>query len=118
VSRASRHRFNVTIASGATASSEFQVDSGALVGIMMPAAWTAGNLAVQVLTARTGNPPTDTWATVVDTTGTDFVVTSPAAGEYMVINVGALNGLGTCRLVSSVSQGAARTVGVIVVTSD
>jgi hypothetical protein len=118
MSRASRHRFDVTIASGGTASSEFQVDSGALVGIFMPAAWTAGNFAVQTLVNRTGHPPTDTWATVVDSTGTDFVVTAPAAGEYVALNVGVLNGLGTCRLVASAAQGAARTVGVVVVTSD
>ena len=119
MSRASRHRFDVVIPNGGTQSAEFPVDSGMIVGVVMPAAWTAGNFGLQTLVGRTNaHPPVDTWADVVDNAGNPVVLTAPAAGEYVTITQGLWSGLGLCRLVASAAQGAARTVGVVVLTSD
>lgn len=117
----SREIVPVTIPNGTALSSEAVVGARTVVGIIMPAAWTAADLSVQVLvdeTGTTGVSPTRTYAEAVDTGGTNLAVTGPAAGEYVVLPVTAWAGLGRIRIRSGtagapVNQAADRTLRLV-----
>lgn len=108
----------VSIANGATVSSEFNVNGRRLVGVMMPAVWTAGNLTIQALIRQpTGNPPAPAFANVVDGAGAPIVLAAtPTADTYLPFaDTNPLLGLGRARLQCGVAQAAQRDFFVVVV---
>lgn len=118
-----RNAVPVTIASG----QEFSTAAGAggtrLVGIIMPAAWTAADLSLQAAIGQSAtNPPVITWGEVVDEAGTPLVLAAgPGASEYVALaDTEALLGLGQIRIRSGtaavpVNQAADRVVTLIFV---
>lgn len=114
----SRSVVSATIANAGTVSSEVNVGSSTIVGIIMPAGWTAANIGLQALVAEpSALPKVPVWGTVVDQAGTDVVLaTGPAAGEYVAIAPASqLTGLGRIKLVASAGQGAERIVQLVLV---
>lgn len=105
----------VTILNGATVSGEINTNSLSIVGIEMPAGWTAGNLTLQALIDQVAGVPT--WGNVVDAAGAALVVAAtPTAGTYLPIApTAALTGLGRIRLVAGAAQGADRVIRVVCV---
>lgn len=116
-----RNAIPVTIANGQSLSGAFAVGADRIVGIVMPAGWTAANLTLQAaINQDTSNPPVVTWGNVVDDAGAELVLaTAPDASEYVAIaDTRPLLGLGVIRLRSGtsgtpVAQGAARTLYLI-----
>ena len=113
----------VAIANGASLSVEVNVGPFRIVGIQMPAGWTAANLTLQALVDQpAGNPPAPVFGDVVDTAGTELVLAAaPAAGKYVAIaDTAALQGLGRIKVRSGtlalpVAQAAARTLYLVLV---
>lgn len=115
-----RHLIPVTIANGAALSGDENLGPHALVGVIMPAAWTAADITIQALALEAGVPAVQTWAEVIDTAGNNVTLTGPAAGEYVAIASTALVGLGRVRIRSGtsgapVNQGAQRDFFLVVV---
>lgn len=108
----------VTIANGATVSGEVSVGKGRIVGIQMPAAWTAGNITLQALVRQpAGNPPAPVFGNVVDSAGAALVIcATPTADTYFPIaDTVALIGLGRVKVVAGAAQGAQRDFFLVVV---
>lgn len=112
----------VTILSGTALSAEVNVNAKRIVGIQMPAAWTAGALTFQAVIAQAaGNPPTPTFGEVVDSANAAVTVATPAAGTYIALpDTLALVGLGRIKVRSGtsgtpVNQGADRVIGLVCV---
>lgn len=109
-----RTLISVTIANGTSLSGEVNVNSKRIVGIIMPAAWTAANLSLQA--AITGT----TFGEVQDNGGTALAITA-AAGVYIAIpDTVALRGLGRVKVRSGtsgtpVNQAAERTLQLVCV---
>lgn len=81
-----RNVVSVTIPNGTALSSEAQTGAMRLVGIIMPAAWTAAGLTFQaVVDENTGEPKVPVWGEVQDSAGGDVTVAAPGAGEYMAL---------------------------------
>lgn len=101
----------VTILNGGTISSEVNVGAKRIVGIQMPAAWTAGNITLQALVSQpAGLPAVPVFAAVSDGAGAAIVVAAtPAAGSYVALaDTLALFGLGRVKVVAGAAQGAQR----------
>lgn len=84
----------LTIANGASVSGAGWGGNLALVGVQMPAAWTAAQLTLQFGTdgdlpptweLGTGFTPASTWLDLYDETGTEVTITT-AAARYCSIN--------------------------------
>lgn len=104
----SRTLIPVTILNGATESSEVNVGAKRIVGILMPAAWTAGTITLKALTRQTGAGVT-TFASVVDSANAAFSITTPTADTYIALAPTApLSGLGRVKVVAGAGQGAQR----------
>lgn len=104
----------VTIANGASLSDAAELGGMNLVGILMPASWTAAGLTFQA------SPDGSTYGNVFDVTGTEVAVASSGAvaAQYVVIPAGGLDGCAFVKVRSgtsgsAVNQGAARTVTLI-----
>lgn len=100
----------VRIANGATASGEVSVGSLRIVGVAMPAAWTAGNITFQaVVRQAASNPPTPEFKNVVDAAGAAIAIATPAADTYLALpDTLALIALGVIKVVAGAAQGAQR----------
>jgi len=112
--------FPVTIASGAALSDEIPVGARRIVGIQMPAGWTAASITFAGFVRTDGAvPPTDTFGKVQDAAGTEVALTSPAADTYVAIaDTVALQALGRVKIRSGtagtpVNQGADRVLYVV-----
>lgn len=109
----------VTILNGQSVSGEVNTNERTIVGIIMPAAWTAADLSIQALASETSAlPKVQTWAEVVDQAGNNVAITAPGAGEYVALSPLALNALGRIRVRSGtlavpVAQGADRTLQLV-----
>ena len=112
-----------TIANGAALSNELAVADGQIIGIITPAAWTAGGLTMQAVVADAGGGGTVTYGEVlVDAASAVWTITAITAGAYYGFGPNsalAVAGLGRIKLRSGtsgtpVNQGAART-GFLVV---
>lgn len=110
-----RFTIPVTIPNGATTSGEVNVGQGRLVGIQMPAAWTAGNITLQALVRQVGSTPT--FGAVADGAGAAIVVAAtPAADTYLALaDTAALRGLGRIKVVAGAAQGAQRDFFLVTV---
>lgn len=102
----------VTIANGTALSSEVNVNGLRIVGIQMPAAWTAAAITIQALISQSGETPT--FGEVVDASGTAISLATPTAATYMALpDTLALRALGRIKIRSGtsgvpVNQGAQR----------
>ena len=111
----------VTIANGTALSSAgdltayTQVAPGASpVALVMPAAWTAASITLNV-----SSDGCLTFSNAFVQGGTEYTITSPAAGEYMILNPADLVGVNCLKVRSGtsgspVNQGAARTLYIVI----
>lgn len=108
----------VTIASGASQSGEFQTNGMRIVGIQMPAAWTAAGITFLALVRAPTGAGSEVFGLVQDDAGVEIAITTPAADEYVAINGQKLVGLGRVKLRSGtagvpVNQAAERALFVV-----
>ena len=113
---------NVTIPNAASESGEVNVGQHRIVGIQMPAAWTAAGLFLKALVRSSGVPPTHVFSTVQDNAGADLVLAAgPVADDYIALpDTVPLRGLGRIKVGSGtgalpVAQGAERILTLILV---
>lgn len=99
---------DVTIANNGTVSTAANFGEKVLCGLTMPAAWTAADLTFQI--SYDGG---STWTALYDDGGTAVKVTSPGAGKYLALDPSAFAGVVRLKCVSSVAQGAARTLTLV-----
>lgn len=97
-----------TIANGASLSDAVQLDGSALVGIVMPATWTAANLTIQA------SHNDSTYNNVYDELGTEKTIVA-AASRYISLNPADFAGSDSIKVRSGtagtpVNQAAARSV--------
>lgn len=111
-----------TIANGASLSGEVNVGPLRIVGIIMPAAWTAAGIAFRALVAEpSALPKVPVYGDVVDSAGADVNITGPGAGEYIALaDTLPLTALGRILVRSGtnavpVNQGAERIVTLVCV---
>ena len=112
----------MTIANGASLSSEVDLRHHSLVAIQMPADWTAANLTFQGRPGADDVSPrvNETLQNVYDDTGAEVTVTADA-DRYIALTAGvldALTGLGRVKVRSgtsglAVNQGAARVLTLV-----
>lgn len=103
-----------TIANGASLSDgkNISIKGASIVGIVMPASWTAADLTFQ------GSLDGTTWYELVTTTGAAVTIASPAAGTWIAINPGDFAGVPWLKVRSgtsgaAVNQGGARTITIV-----
>ena len=75
----------VNIPNGTALSGEVNVGPLRIVGIIMPAAWTAGALTFKAVATQTNLYATPTYAEVVDIAGAAMTVATPAAATYIAL---------------------------------
>jgi len=107
-----RETVEVTIASGASLSDAADLTGGALVGIIMPAAWTAASLTFQ------GSVDDSTYNNVYNDSGSEYTVAADASrlivldpadfvsARHLKVRAGTSG--------TPVNQGAARTITLVV----
>lgn len=118
MARGERIVLPVTILNGQTTSAEFNVNGKRLVGIEMPAAWTAGNLTMQALVDDPpGLPKAPVFGAVSDGAGAAIVLlaTPTAAVYHSLADTNAFLGLGRVKLVAGAAQGADRILKLVLV---
>ncbi len=104
---------DVVIPNGASLSAAVNLGTKTLVGVVMPAEWTAANLTLQAAVAEAG-----TYNNVHDKAGTEFAITA-AASRAITLASDDLIGIGRWLKVRSgtsgvpVNQGADRTLKLI-----
>jgi hypothetical protein len=97
-----------TIASGASLSDAVELDGSALVGVVMPSAWTAANLTIQA------SHNDSTFNNVYDELGTEKTIIA-STSRYIVLNPADFAGSDSIKIRSGtagtpVNQAAARSV--------
>ena len=104
-----------TIANGESLSSLIELGSLTLVGIEIPAGWTAANLTLQ-----TTNESGGTLVDVYDKAGSEYTITVGGASRFIVLDKSDLQGIGRFIKLRSgtsgtpVNQGADRVLKLIV----
>lgn len=95
----------VQIPNGGSLSAEVAVGGLRIVGIRMPAAWTAAAFTFQALVFQpTGNPPAPVFGEVVDSANAAITVATPAASTYIALaDTAAFIGLGRIKVRSGTS---------------
>jgi hypothetical protein len=92
----------VTIAASAALSAEVNVGPLRIIGIQMPAAWTAGALTFQAVVSQSGATPV--FGEVVDPANAAISLATPTAATYMALTTAlALLGLGRIKVRSGTS---------------
>ena len=104
----------VTIASGASKSTQVDIGSSELVAICMPAAWTTA-----VITFESSCDNGVTFQSVVDAAGAEVGITLPVANTHIALSFAGIKGLTTIKVVSGtaaglVAQGADRELTLII----
>ncbi len=108
----------VVIANGTSLSAAVNLGGLELVGVAMPAAWTAASLTFAGLAAD------GTYGKIQNEAGTELTITSPGAQLYIALSqavTGVVRGLGSIKVRSGtagtpVNQGADRTLWLICLT--
>lgn len=100
--RAERQQIPVRILAGASLSGEVNVGPGAIIGIMMPAAWTAAGIALHALVIPKVGATAEVFGAVQDEAGADFVLAAgPLANEFVALPpTKQLRGMGRIRVLS------------------
>lgn len=117
---AERTVIDVTIANGVALSAEVNVGGKRIVGIVMPAVWTAANLSIQALLDEPAAlPKAPVYGEVFDQAGAAIAITAVVA-SYNVINAQVLPALGRIRIRSGtsavpVNQGGIRTLRLVLI---
>lgn len=109
----------VTIANGQSLSAAINLGGLELVGLAMPAAWTAASITFAGLTSDGV-----TFGKIQNEAGTELTITGPAAGLYIALSqavTGVVRGLGQIKVRSGtagvpVAQGADRILWLICLT--
>lgn len=117
VGAGNRRYVPVTIANGASLSSDVHIGAGSLAGIVMPAAWTTADLVLQVSWNGTH------WNDYFDGVTGNQVILKADAGRRLRLNVADFLDVERLRLRSvqvgtpanAVNQGAARDLVLVVV---
>lgn len=110
----------VTILNGTSLSAEVNLNGKRIVGIVMPAAWTAAGIAFQALLDEpSALPKVPVFGNVVDVAGAEVVVTAAASTYIAAAATAALYALGRIKVRSGtnavpVNQGADRTIKLVV----
>lgn len=104
---------NATVANGTALSAEVDLGAKALVGIAMPAAWTAAAMTFQV--SADGGA---TWLELTTTAGAAVNYTV-ANGQFIAVDPAQWKGINAVKVRSGtsgvpVNQGADRTIGLVV----
>lgn len=97
---------DVTVANGATNSSQIDLKDKTLLGLFMPAAFTG-----TTITFLTSQVLGGTDVTVTDGAGTDYSVTV-AASKYVPVDPQKFLGVRFLKVKSGSTEGGARTVGI------
>jgi hypothetical protein len=111
----------VTIPAGTALSNEVNVADKRIVGIIMPAAWTAANLSFKALTSEpSALPKVPVYGEVVDNAGSAVSVTAAAAVYIALADTFPGEAWGRIIVRSGtsgvpVNQGADRTLGLVCV---
>lgn len=101
--------YEATIAANQSVSSAVHLDNANLVGLIVPAAWTAAPITAQ------GSRDNSNWSNLRDADGAELTFTVAAAGDWIVFPAGAFNGIEFIRFRSGtsavpVNQAAERTL--------
>jgi hypothetical protein len=112
-----RYLRSVTIASGASLSGELNVNALEIVGLMMPAAWTAASI---TFAAALGDGTT--FGKVQNEAGTEKTLTSPAVDTYIHLDT-PLRCAGRIKVRSgtasaAVNQAADRTITLVLAPTE
>lgn len=100
-----------TIATGASLSDALEIDGSAVVGVVMPATWTAANLTLQA------SADDSTFNNVYDELGTEKTIVA-STSRYIPLNPADFLGMNSIKVRSgtsgtAVNQAAARSVVVV-----
>ncbi|MDD0837929.1 hypothetical protein PSQ40_05025 [Curvibacter sp. HBC61] len=107
-SEAIRSVIEVPILAGNSVTSNLDLGNNSLIGIAMPAAWTAAALTIEV--SEDGS----TWRTAYDSSGVATgVISSPVAGAAYAVDVQALLPWRYVRFRSSTTQAAQRLLEIV-----
>jgi hypothetical protein len=112
--------YTLNIANGAKLTTEaIHLGPFNTLSVEMPAAWTAGDLAVYAVTEENGalSAPAATYLALYDSSDTAVAITTPTVSrQYTFVGdmAAAISGCNYIRLRSSVNQGAARVLKVTV----
>ncbi len=103
----------VVIASGTSLSGAADIGTAELVGISMPAAWTAASITFAATIDNGAN-----YLAVNDAAGNEVEVTAPVADKHILFSFAGIKGLNDIKLRSGtsaagVNQGAERTVTLL-----
>ena len=101
---------NITVLSGQTESDVIDLSQATLVGIFMPAAYTAGDI-----TFKSIYDQQETFAIVTDSAGNALTIASPAAGKEILLGDINTKGLWYTKLVCANAQAATRTFKAVYV---
>lgn len=106
-------RVDATIASGASLSDAIDIGTGELVGIVMPAAWTAADITFAATIDGTN------FLAVNDAAGSEVSVVSPAADKFIILSYAGVKGLNKVKIRSGtvgspVVQGGSRTITLLI----
>lgn len=115
-----RRQIDVTILNGQSGQQgyvDLHRSCETVVGIYMPAAWTAASITLMTIPPLTANPSAATWNDVYDKNGNEYTITC-AAGEYIIISPSDLAGIRYLKLRSGtsgtpVAQGGDRTITLV-----
>lgn len=108
----SQVRRTITIANGASLSSEIKITEETITGIVMPSAWTAANITFAAAASEGG-----TFVPVYDAAGTELEVTA-AASRFIAISPDALRAARYLKVRSgtsgsAVNQAAERSIVLV-----
>jgi hypothetical protein len=105
--------FDVTITNGTSLSAAVDLGGLTLVGVLLPATWTAAGISFQA-----GEPTGTTFGKLVNSAGTEVTAAGLTGGEYVTLDPNAMYGYRHVKVRSGtngtpVNQGADRVVRLI-----
>lgn len=115
-----RRQINVTILNGQSGQQgyvDLHRSCETVVGVVMPAAWTAASITLMTVPPLTADPSAATWSDVYERDGTEYEITCDA-GQHIILPPSELAGIRYLKLRSGtsgtpVAQGATRTITLI-----
>ena len=99
-----------TIAASASLSGQTDIFPGTLVGIWMPAAWTAASMTFQAL-----SPDGSTWLNLINYAGSELTLTV-AAGQFIAIDPTQWKGISSVKVRSGTSASPVNQTAQAIVT--
>lgn len=99
-----------TIGAGAALSAEVALGEKTLVGIIMPAAWTAASITLQ------GTVDDQNFGNVFTAAGTEYTITTPGVNQFIALDPTILRGLLGVKVRSGTSAAPVNQVAQAVLT--